>query len=88
MKVLGTTQVLDPLFKEITKKIDGCFWNWGEAYSLASSFRKESYPRKPDFWLLQDINRTIQETVYEEASGSPFAPDQNKIKSDKFKLFG
>ncbi|CAG8697622.1 9616_t:CDS:2 [Gigaspora margarita] len=59
----------DPLFKEITKKIDGCFWNWGEACSLASSFRKESYPRKPDFWLLQDINRTIQETVYEEASG-------------------
>ncbi|CAG8689965.1 28581_t:CDS:2 [Dentiscutata erythropus] len=80
-------QVLDPIFKEITKKIDGCFWNWGEACSLVSSFRKESYPRKPDFWLLQDINRTIQETVYEEASGSPFAPDQDKIKSDNFKLF-
>ncbi|CAG8788635.1 18721_t:CDS:2, partial [Racocetra persica] len=80
-------QVLDPIFKEITKNIAGCFWNWGEACSLASSFRKETYSRKPDLWLLQTINHTIQETLYEEASGSPFQPDQTKITSDNFKLF-
>ncbi|CAH1768449.1 3681_t:CDS:2, partial [Entrophospora sp. SA101] len=56
------------------------------AKSLASSFRKGSYARKPDFCFLSRVAGTIQEILYEETS-SPFINLPNKILDDLYKLF-
>lgn len=61
--------------------------NRGETGSLASKFRKGTYPRKPDFWFLMKAAGTIQEILYEETSGTPFASKPDKNSSDLYKLF-
>nr|CAG8647605.1 1898_t:CDS:2 [Entrophospora candida] len=63
--------VLDPILKIMTRKINHkCFWQWAEAVSLASDFRKELYARKPDFCLPMDVAGTTQEMMYHETSGN------------------
>ncbi|CAG8829917.1 23336_t:CDS:1, partial [Gigaspora margarita] len=58
-----------------------------ESSSLASAFRKVSYARKPDFWLLVEVVGTIQEVLFEETSGGPFVNDTDKFHTDRYKLF-
>lgn len=80
--------VMDPLLKLISNPSkDRGFWQWEGAGSLASEFRKETDPRKPDFWVLIEVDNTFQEILYEENSGGPFVNDPKKFKSDLYKLF-
>ncbi|KAF0347916.1 hypothetical protein F8M41_015698 [Gigaspora margarita] len=70
--------VMDPLLKLISNPSkDRGFWQWEGAGSLASEFRKETDPRKPDFWVLIEVDNTFQEILYEENSGGPFAYGTN-----------
>ncbi|CAG8649889.1 1591_t:CDS:2 [Dentiscutata erythropus] len=68
--------VLDSILNSIT-----------ESSSLASAFRKVTYARKPDFWLLVESAGTIQEILFEETSGGPFVNDTDKFHTDRYKLF-
>ncbi|CAG8603317.1 9322_t:CDS:2 [Cetraspora pellucida] len=61
--------IIDPLLKLISNPSKGrSFWQWEGAGSLASEFRKEANSRKPDFWVLIEVDNTIQEMLYEENS--------------------
>lgn len=72
--------VLDSILNSITHKLGKTnFRKWSESSSLASAFRKVSYARKPDFWLLVEVAGTIQEVLFEETSGGPFVNDTDKF---------
>ncbi|CAG8491484.1 1390_t:CDS:2 [Cetraspora pellucida] len=81
-------------FEELFNKfyLDNKRWRYDDFGSegaglLASEFRKEANSRKPDFWVLMEVDNTIQEILYKENSGGPFVNDPKKFKSDLYKLF-